>query len=519
MLVELPEKTSVESRARAVRPARRAPAWMIPAVKTGMFAADIVIAITAFLSAFTWRGEGAVFATSGDYGRWSAEFAPYAALLLFVVAARALANLYYGLYSLRGEFSYTDEALRVLKATAVGSLWIVAAAFLYRGGFEYRAFSYARGVFLLDFVFALLMFGAMRFAVRLAQAMARRRDLNLIPTLVVGRGREAALCIGEMRERPDLGYRIIGVVDSGEEFEAAHEEFEGVPVVGSIDALAEVIVASGAEEVIVTDSAVSGDTLFDVMMQVGRGRKIEFRIAPNLSNALPRKTEIDQIGYLPMIHLFREPLSSTARIIKRSSDILIALLFLVLLSPVYLVIAALIKLKTGGPIIYRQERVGMDGRIFNCYKFRTMNAHSNDATHRDFQQRFINGEQATNNGDSERPIYKLLDDPRITPIGRVLRRWSLDELPQAFNVLRGEMSIVGPRPPIPYEVEAYDLWHRKRLDMKPGMTGLWQVSGRNRLTFEEMVWLDLFYIENWSLLLDLRIILRTLPVILRGEAY
>ena len=137
--------------------------------------------------------------------------------------------------------------------------------------------------------------------------------------------------------------------------------------------------------------------------------------------------------------------------------------------------------------------------------------------HREYQRKFIAGHAEANVGDDERPAYKLRNDPRITRVGRVLRRLSLDEVPQLFNVLRGDMSVVGPRPPIPYEVEAYELRHRKRLDMKPGLTGLWQVSGRNRLPFEEMVKLDLFYIENWSLLSDVKIILRTALVIFRGD--
>ena len=161
----------------------------------------------------------------------------------------------------------------------------------------------------------------------------------------------------------------------------------------------------------------------------------------------------------------------------------------------------------------------MDGRIFLVYKFRTMQVGADDKLHIEYQQKFIAGRAEANVGDDDRPAYKLRNDPRITPVGRVLRRLSLDEIPQLLNVLRGDMSMVGPRPPIPYEVEAYELWHRKRLDMKPGLTGLWQVSGRNRLPFEEMVKLDLFYIENWSLLLDLKIILRTALAVFRGDGY
>jgi exopolysaccharide biosynthesis polyprenyl glycosylphosphotransferase len=507
--------------AREVRVPARVPQWVIPLVKTGLVVGDLLIALLSFAIAFSWREGHSILIPNGDSGAgwmWSARFAPYAALLVFVLPIRVLALRYYDLYRLRGEFSFVEDGVRVFKATAIGSLLIVAAAFLYRGGFQYRAFSYARGVFVLDFILALAAFGALRVAVRIAQTSARRRDINLIPTLVVGRGPEAALFIKEMRSRSELGYRVIGVIESGA-FDArvVPETFEGVPVVSDLEGLPEAIRESGANEVIITDPNVSGDALFDVMMRCGRRRGVEFRIAPNLFNCLPRKTEIDQIGALPMITLFREPLSNVARISKRATDILIAALAITLLSPLWLVIALAIKLTSRGTVFYKQERVGMDGRVFLFYKFRTMRAGADDALHREYQRRYISGQPEANMGDTERPVYKLHTDSRVTSVGRLLRRLSIDELPQLLNVLRGDMSVVGPRPPIPYEVEAYELWHRKRLDMKPGLTGLWQVSGRNRLTFDEMVRLDLFYIENWSPLLDLKIILRTLPVMLRGD--
>ena len=161
----------------------------------------------------------------------------------------------------------------------------------------------------------------------------------------------------------------------------------------------------------------------------------------------------------------------------------------------------------------------MDGRMFLCYKFRTMHLGADSSVHREYQKQFIAGSAEANLGDGDKPVYKFRSDARVTRVGRWLRRASLDEVPQLFNVLRGDMSVVGPRPPIPYAVEDYELWHLKRLDMKPGLTGLWQVSGRNRIPFEEMVKLDLYYIENWSLLLDLKIIMRTALVIIRGDGY
>jgi exopolysaccharide biosynthesis polyprenyl glycosylphosphotransferase len=510
---------SVKARAGVPRAAARAPGWVVPAVKALLLLADASVAVASFALAYVWREGGGLLVRFGaaEGFVWQRQFEPYAALLWFVVLVRLVSNVYYDLYRLRGEFSYLDECVRVFRATAVGSLLIVAWAFLYRGGFEFRAFSYARGVFVLDFLFALAAYTVLRLAARGVQSAVRRREVNLIPTLVVGRGPEAALCVREMRDRRELGYRVIGVVETGTG--PLGGEFEGVPVVADLASLPEAIRETGANEVIITDPNVSGDTLFEVMMRVGRRRGVEFRVAPSLFNCLPRKTEVDQIGVLPVITLFREPLGQGARVVKRAFDLSLATLALVLLAPFWLLIALLIKLDSKGPVLYRQERVGMDGRIFLFLKFRTMRAGADDRAHRDYQRRYIEGRPDTNLGDSQRPVYKLHQDPRVTRTGRWLRRTSLDELPQLFNVLRGDMSAVGPRPPIPYEVENYALWHRKRLDMKPGMTGLWQVSGRNRLSFDEMVRLDLFYIENWSLWLDLKIMLRTLPVLLRGEAY
>ncbi|MDQ1707268.1 MAG: hypothetical protein QOJ88_479 [Pyrinomonadaceae bacterium] len=504
--------------ARVVRAPSRAPQWLIPAIKTALVVADIAIAGLSFAVAFLLRQSGPIFGPAGAelYG-WSQSFAPYGALVLFVVLIRILSLRYHDLYRLRGEFSFFDDGLRVFQATAIGSLLIVAAAFLYRGGFNYRAFSYARSIFVIDFLIALGSFYLLRLFVRSGQTFFRQRGINLIPTLVVGRGPEAAFCIKEMRERPSLGYRVIGAVDIAGS--GGSPTYEGVPVIGDLAGLPEAIRESGANEVIIADSNVDGDALFDVMMRCGRRRGVEFRIAPGLFNCLPSKTEVDQIGALPMIKLFREPLSDFARGGKRLSDIVIASLSLALLSPFWLLLALLIKFDSRGPVFYAQERVGMDGRIFLVYKFRTMRMDADSEIHREYQRKFIAGHAEANVGDPQKPAYKLRDDPRITRIGRLLRRFSLDEVPQLFNVLRGDMSVVGPRPPIPYEVEAYELRHRKRLDMKPGLTGLWQVSGRNRLPFEEMVKLDLFYIENWSLLFDLKIILRTMLVMLRGDGY
>jgi exopolysaccharide biosynthesis polyprenyl glycosylphosphotransferase len=486
----------------------RVPEWVMPVVRVAVVAVDASLAAGAFLAAFTLRGSGPTLSETAV--AWSQSFVPYAGILYFTIPVTVLMLAYQRVYRFYGAFSYTQEAIKVFKAVLISSLLIVAWAFLFRGGYSFREFSYSRGVFLLDFAIALVSFTAFHLLLRVGQSAVRERDINLIPTLVVGGGAEASRIIDELRERRYLGYRLIGTVSS------EHLTHADVPDLGSVEDLAGLIRRYRIQEVIITDESFDSDLLFDAMLGAGRSHKVEFRFAPSVLNLIPQKTSVEQIGVLPMVRLFTEPLTDVQRFVKRTSDIVIALLALVVTSPFWLVISILIRRDSAGSVFFRQERVGMDGRVFLCLKFRTMTHNADERLHQESYRHNIAGNIAeAENG--KHSFGKVPNDPRVTRIGRWLRRTSLDELPQLINVLRGDMSIVGPRPPIPYEVREYDIWHRKRLEMKPGITGLWQVSGRNRLSFNDMVKLDLFYIENWSVLLDLKIILLTIPALWRDD--
>ncbi|MDQ3747591.1 MAG: sugar transferase [Acidobacteriota bacterium] len=523
-------ETAVKPKIELVKTENRVPRYVMPLVKALIFLADAGMAIASFTLAFVWREGDAIFSPAA--WAWSKEFEPYAGVLLFVVPIRLIMLIYQRVYRLQGAFSYINEFIKIFKAVSVGSLLIIAFTFLFRGGFAFRDFSYSRGVFALDFIISLVIFSAFHLGLRRLQTLVRAKDINLIPTLIVGTNAEAEQTIRELQERTDLGYRVVGVIatENTEKHEGKPKNFSvrsvnsvakkflDVETVGTLDDLPDVIRELEIQEVIITDSRVPSEKLFEAMIQIGREQRVEFRLAPSMFNFLPQKTSVEQIGVLPMVRLFREPLSEAERFTKRAFDILISAVLLVLLSPVWIVISILIKFDSRGSVLFKQERVGMDGRKFLCYKFRTMKTDADEELHRQAYRKNIEGAVEANAGDDEKPVFgKVKNDPRVTPFGRFLRRTSLDELPQFLNVLIGDMSIVGARPPIPYEVEDYDIKHRKRLDMKPGITGLWQVSGRNRLTFEEMVQIDLYYIENWSLWLDLKIILLTLPAILRGD--
>jgi len=229
------------------------------------------------------------------------------------------------------------------------------------------------------------------------------------------------------------------------------------------------------------------------------------RIVPDLFQMAISSVVIENLDGIPLLGIRQPSLLDWRRVWKRLSDIVISVLTLVITAPLFLVLAIAIKLDSPGPVIFRQTRVGSGERLFTCFKFRTMTV---DAEER------LNELRDRNEADG--PLFKMRDDPRRTRVGRLLRRLSLDELPQFWNVLRGDMSVIGPRPPIPAEVAQYEPWHLRRLEVPPGITGLWQVSGRSDLTFDEMVLLDIYYIENWSPLLDLRILLKTVPTMLFG---
>jgi exopolysaccharide biosynthesis polyprenyl glycosylphosphotransferase len=489
--------------------------------------ADGGLTMLAFIAAYKLRHGAPVFEWSAG-SRWPTEiaqgFEPYLALWLVAPIVQILALRRYGFYKLRGEFSFSGDAVRIVKASTIALLILVLFAFLFRQGFAirdgkviYLDFSYSRLVFVYDWLISMALFWTVRVTVRLAQVVMRAKERNLIPTIVVGSGEMAQVCIQEMSEKPRLGYKLVGAVTGRSNDDTSDLQRLGVRRLGGFDDLPELVRRFSIEEVLITDTRINPKKMFEVLMECGRDHQIKYRVIPDLFDCLPGKTEIATIGSLPMIKLYEEPLRGPQRVLKRGMDVVVALLILLFTWPFWVLVAILIKLESKGPVFLRQERVGMDGQLFLMIKFRSMKDGEDDQAHRELMNRLIDGEDA-NQGTPENPIYgKLKDDPRLTKIGSWMRRYSIDEVPQVLNVIAGQMSIVGPRPPIPYEVRAYRDWHRARFHVRPGITGLWQVSGRNRLHFQEMVRLDIFYIENWSPLLDLKIMLKTIPVMLRGD--
>ena len=244
---------------------------------------------------------------------------------------------------------------------------------------------------------------------------------------------------------------------------------------------------------------------------------VHVRVAANALNRIVDSLPFETLGGVQLLPVGQTPLTGGAQRLKRAFDFSAALIGGLAILPVVSVLALLVRLSSPGPVLFRQVRIGKGGKPFTFYKFRSMRTDNDDRAHREYVSNFLQNGAAAATDEAGRKIYKLVDDARVTGIGRFLRRTSLDELPQLINVLRGEMSLVGPRPCVPFEYELYRDWQKRRLDVTPGMSGLWQVTGRSFVGFEDMVLLDLFYIANWSFATDLKLLLRTVPVVIWGR--
>lgn len=337
---------------------------------------------------------------------------------------------------------------------------------------------------------------------RAAVRALARRGFVTHRTLVVGTNAEARSIARSLRRQRWLGFEPVGFVATEAGF---GHSVDGLPVVGRTEGLLGAIDAVGASAVMVASSSVDAARLPALFRRL-QAAKVDVRVTAGLGAVAASRVAVDPLDGVAVLSLRPAELSGAQAAVKRAVDIVGSLVLLVLTAPVMVAIAAAIRLTSGPGVLFRQQRVGRGGKPFTIYKFRTMVC--------DAEERLAG---LIDLNDADGLLFKLVEDPRVTPIGARLRRWCLDELPQLFNVLRGDMSLVGPRPPLPSEAARYDEWVAGRLRVKPGITGLWQVNGRHELSFDDYVRYDLYYVENWSLALDLWILASTLPAVASGR--
>ncbi len=370
-------------------------------------------------------------------------------------------------------------------------LW--GAGLLVFGSAIYQESGYGLGEVLLASAVALLVSGGLRTLYERVIERIYRQGLGRVPTILVGEPASRTRVRDVMETKPG-SYACVGEMD--------------LPDGGGVDlaGLRAMLDRTGARNLVLTGAEKLGDAEFLNLLRSMRLRKVRVEVAPGAVTLMGSTPVLSENMGLPLLEVGYPRLDNTQRALKRMLDVGGSALGLLVLSPLLLGVAALIKFTSPGPVFFKQKRVGADEKVFLCYKFRSMYS---DAEARQAEL------EARNEADGA--IFKMQNDPRVTPIGRFIRRWSIDELPQLINVLRGEMSLVGPRPLPIRDFEKMTARHKMRLAAIPGCSGYWQISGRSNLSFEDMIRLDLYYIENWSLGLDVKIILKTVHAVIRHE--
>lgn len=454
---------------------------------------DAALVGIAFLLSYTLRYE-VEFLQPVDEAN-AAPFTPYLPYTLLFAGLMLLFNRNGRLYNERRGRTWWDEVFSIGNSATNTAVVVMAVSFLL------QPLVFSRLLIVQAALLVIALLGVWRLALRLFQAQMRKRGIGVERVLVVGAGSVGRSVLQTMVARPDLGFKVIGFVD--DDPERGRTDLGRVPALGGVENLAQIIETQPVDTVIVTLPWLVQRKILGIIRECERNR-IRVRTVPDLFELSLSQVQVEMLGGIPLLGLNGEPrLRAGSQVAKRALDLALTLL----IAPVALLIAAIvalaIRLDSPGPILFAQDRVGVNGRLFRVYKFRSMVDNAED----------LWADLIRQTGDDPRHP-KLTGDPRITRVGRWIRRFSIDELPQVWNIVRGEMSWVGPRPAVPQEVELYEPWHLQRLRVTPGLTGLWQVSGRSQVPFEEMCLLDIYYIDNWSLGLDLQIILRTVPLVL-----
>jgi len=399
-----------------------------------------------------------------------------------------------GLHSLERLAWDLVQISRVVRALALGLLVVILLTFALKLPGLSRAWLTA------TWLTSAVLVSIGRWMLQHWLARQHRRGAMAHRTLVIGDNAEARRIVDVLSASDLHGLQPIGYVTH--DGSAAAEGLSDIPVLGSAAHVRSIIDSADVEAVIIASSAFEHDEIARMIADL-RSAPVRTHISSGLFEVLTSRVMVHEIAGVPLITVTTIGFTPARRALKRVFDVVVAGGIVLLGLPVWLLIALLVKTTSKGPVFYVQPRVGMDGRLFGMFKFRSMIEGADGML-----------DELADQNEAEGPLFKIKGDPRITPIGRVMRKHSIDEFPQLLNVLRGEMSLVGPRPPLPCETEEYDAYHWRRLEVPPGMTGLWQVSGRSELSFEEMVRLDLFYIENWSVGFDISLMLRTIPAVL-----
>lgn len=463
-------------------------------LKFGLLFVDAIIINVAFRIAYWLRYEQQIGGVVDPV--FQVPYSQYFPIALGLTVLMLITFAVEGVYNGRRGASFFEEFYAILNGTTTAIVFTIVFFFFYRPQF------YSRLIFAYIGVLVLTGLGGVRLIERMIRQQLRKRGIGVVRVLIVGGGELGRTLMRHIVAHPELGFEVVGFVDDDPERRTDIGRFKAL---GSTRDIPDIVQNTDIDEVIITLPWQYHRKILRVLDQCER-EQVRSRIVPDMFQLSMSRVDLDEIKGVPLIGTKEPALKGWGFTLKRLMDIALASLMLLVASPLIVVIAALIKLDSSGPVLFEQTRVGRNGRLFTLFKFRSMYVGAEEDV-----------ERLRVHNEADGPLFKMREDPRVTRIGKLLRRFSLDELPQLWNVLRGDMSLVGPRPALPSEVEQYEPWHRKRLEVPPGLTGLWQTSGRSDITFDEMCLLDIYYAERWSPLLDTMIFLKTIPTVLLGR--
>jgi len=471
-----------------------------------LFVCDLVLVAAAALIAYWLRSTALPAVLPQVFSSHLYPLRAYLPLVPLAVAIWGALLLLSGEYRSHRTVPLVDEAWDVVRTSITGSVVFTLMIYVFRLDEALLGDDLiSRSWILLFSGLACLLVLAEKVALRLTSRYFRASGFNFRTVIIVGTGASGQAIADSIRSHRFWGFRILGMVESGGDSEADAPSSR-LPVLGTLEDLPRIVENNIVDDVIFAVGRRDLDRMEDLFLALHE-RGIKTRFALRLFPHTPAKVELEELDGLPLLSFSPAPNSVLALAAKRCLDVALALVLLFIGLPIIVAIAAAIKITSGGAVLYRQTRCGLNGRLFTMYKFRTMEEGAHERRRELLELNEMTG-----------PAFKLRRDPRVTWLGRFLRRFSLDELPQLWNVLKGEMSLVGPRPPIPEEVAQYQPWQRRRLAMKPGLTCLWQISGRSdNPDFNQWMQLDLEYIDSWTPTLDFKILLKTIPVVLSGK--
>ncbi|WP_287155617.1 sugar transferase [Candidatus Solincola tengchongensis] len=431
------------------------------------------------------------------------SFGPVALTLAMTSPVLFLALKACGMYDPYQRIRVLDRIPRIVGSVNAHLVFTLIVSFLF------NSLATPRGFLVFFWASSIIFIFVSRTFLQFLASLIGWGDVVMRNTLIIGAGRVGKSVARKLIKHQGFGLRPIGFLDDDPLFAEFEEpELRDLRVLGNLDSLENVIRDFRVEKVIIAFNTSPAERLLD-LASTCNGAGVECSIVPRLFEVITDEITVNEIGGIPLIRLRDKRLHGYKKALKTLEDYVLGTAILLVIWPILLVTAIAIKLDSPGPVFFRHRRVGKDGKCFDCLKFRSMV----DGAHK-MQAELVNGKSGNEFGWL---CWKEKEDPRVTRVGKWIRKFSIDELPQIFNVLAGQMSLVGPRPHIKEEVRQYKDWHRQRLNVKPGITGLWQVSGRSDLPFDEMIKLDLYYIETWSLWQDIKIILRTFKAIITGD--